>query len=138
VNHAATLAGLEERPCITRDLRIHGYHPSAPRFGALADYGADAFALEGLVEGRPELDETLDAEVPVKAAQVFWAVRHEMARTVDDVLSRRVRVLPINVRAAMRMAPAVARVMAAELGRDERWQTSQVAAFTSIAERYLP
>jgi glycerol-3-phosphate dehydrogenase len=138
VNHAATLAGLEERPSVTRDLRIHGYHPSAPRFGALADYGADAFALEGLVEGRPELDAVLDQEAPVKVAQVFWAVRHELARSVDDVLARRTRVLSINARAAIRMAPAVARVMAAELGRDERWQADQVAEFTAIAERYLP
>jgi glycerol-3-phosphate dehydrogenase len=74
----------------------------------------------------------------VRAAQVFWAVRHEMARSVDDVLSRRVRVLSIDARAAIRMAPAVARVMAGELGRDERWQAGQVAEFTSIAERYLP
>jgi glycerol-3-phosphate dehydrogenase len=138
VNHAATLAGLDERPCVTRDLRIHGYHPSAPRFGAFADYGADAFALEGLVDGRPELDVELDGEAPVKAAQVFWAVRHEMARTVDDVLARRTRVLSINAKAAVRMAPAVARVMAAELGRDETWQAGQVADFTAIAERYLP
>jgi glycerol-3-phosphate dehydrogenase len=138
VNHAATIAGLEDRPCVTRDLRIHGHHPSAPRFGAYADYGADAFALQGLVEGRPELDAVLDAQAPVRAAQVFWAVRHEMARTVDDVLARRTRVLSIDAHAAVRMAPAVARVMAAELGRDEDWQRAQVADFTAIAQNYLP
>jgi glycerol-3-phosphate dehydrogenase len=138
VNHAATLAGLDERPCVTRDLRIHGSHPSAPQFGAYADYGADAFALEGLVSGRPELDEVLDEAAPVRAAQVFWAVRHEMARSVDDVLSRRTRVLSIDARAAIRMAPRVAAVMARELGRDERWEREQVAEFNAIAERYLP
>lgn len=138
VDHAATLAGLDERPCITRDLRIHGYHPSAPQFGAYADYGEDAVALAGLVEGRPDLGVVLDAEAPVRAAQVFWAVRHEMARTVDDVLARRTRVLSLNAKAAIRMAPAVAGLMAAELGRDERWQRDQVAEFTAIAERYLP
>ncbi|RPJ69665.1 MAG: glycerol-3-phosphate dehydrogenase/oxidase [Acidobacteria bacterium] len=138
VNHAATLAGLEERPCVTRDLRIHGYHPSAPQFGAYADYGAEAFALQGLVEGRPELDAVLDAGAQVRAAQVFWALRHEMARTVDDVLARRTRVLSIDARAAMRLAPAVAALMAAEMGRDESWQREQVDDFIAIAERYLP
>ena len=138
VNHAATLAGLEERPCLTRDLRIHGYHPSAPQFGAYADYGADAFALQGLTEGRPELDAVLDAEAPIRAAQVFWALRHEWARTVDDVLARRTRLLSINARAAIRLAPAVAALMAAEMGRDESWQRAQVQEFTAIAERYLP
>jgi glycerol-3-phosphate dehydrogenase len=138
VNHAATLAGLEERPCVTRELRIHGYHPSAAQFGALANYGEDALALMGLVEGRPDLDAVLDPALPVRAAQVFWAVHHEMARTLDDVLARRTRALSLNVKAALRMAPAAARLMAAELGRDEAWQRQQLAEFAAIAEGYLP
>jgi glycerol-3-phosphate dehydrogenase len=138
VNHAATLAGLEERPCATRELRIHGYHSSAAQFGAFADYGEDALALLGLVAGRPDLDAVLDPALPVRAAQVFWAVHHEMARTLDDVLARRTRALSLNVKAALRMAPAAARLMAAALGRDEAWQRQQVAAFTVIAQAYLP
>ena len=138
VNHAATLAGLDDQPCVTRDLRIHGYHRSASQFGPLADYGEDALVIAGLIEGRPELGAVLDTALPICAAQVYWAVRHEMARTVDDVLARRTRALSLNARAAMRMAPAVARLMAAELGRDDAWQQLQVAEFNSIAERYLP
>jgi glycerol-3-phosphate dehydrogenase len=138
VNHAATLAGLEERPCVTRELRIHGYHESSAGFGVFADYGADALALRGLVEGRPDLDAVLDPALPTRAAQVFWAVRHEMARTLDDVLARRTRALALDARAALRMAPAVARLMAAELGRDEAWQRQQLADFAAIAEGYLP
>jgi len=57
---------------------------------------------------------------------------------VDDVLARRTRVLSIDARAAIRLAPAVAALMAAEMGRDESWQRAQVAEFTAIAERYLP
>lgn len=138
VNHAATLAGLDERPSVTRDLRIHGYHPSPPQFGAYADYGEEALALAGLVEGRPELNAVLNETAPVRAAQVYWAVHHEMACTVDDVLARRTRVLSLNARSAIELAPAVARLMAAELGRDEAWQRDQVTEFTTIAERYLP
>ncbi len=137
VNHAATLAGLDERPCVTRDLRIHGYHSNAAQFGSLADYGQDALVIKGLIEDRPELDAVLDPALPIRAAQVYWAVRHEMARTVDDVLARRTRALSLNARAAIRMAPVVARLMAAQLGRDETWQAIQVAEFNAIAERYL-
>ena len=138
VNHAATLAGLEDRPSVTRDLRIHGYHQSAAQFGAFADYGEDALTLKRLIEGRPDLDVVLDPALPIRAAQIFWAVRHEMARTVDDALARRTRALSLNVKAALHMAPAVARLMAAELGRDEAWQKQQVAEFSAIAEGYLP
>jgi glycerol-3-phosphate dehydrogenase len=138
VNHAATLAGLDERACITRNLHIHGYHLSAPSFGAYADYGEDAIQLAGLVEGRPDLGDVLDPNVPIRAAQVFWAVRHEMALTVDDFLARRTRLLSLNARAAIAVAPKVAELMARELGKDAAWQRDQVAEFTTIAERYLP
>jgi glycerol-3-phosphate dehydrogenase len=138
VNHAATLAGLEDRPCATRELHIHGYHQAAAQFGALADYGEEALVIEGVIEARPELNAVLDPALPIRAAQVYWAVRHEMARTVDDVLARRTRALSLNAKAAIRMAPAVARLMASELGRDEAWQQQQVDDFNSIAERYLP
>ena len=138
VNHAATLAGLDDRPCVTRDLHIHGYHLSAPPFGAYADYGEDALALAGLVEGRPDLGVALDPDAPILAAQVFWAVRHEMARTVDDVLARRTRLLSLNAKAAIRLAPAVAHLMAEQMGKTTDWERAQVAEFTAIAERYLP
>ena len=61
-----------------------------------------------------------------------------MARTLDDVLARRTRALSLNVKAALRMAPAAARLMAAELGRDDAWQRQQLAEFAAIAEGYLP
>jgi glycerol-3-phosphate dehydrogenase len=138
VNYAATLAGLDEKPCVTRDLHIHGYHLSAPPFGAYADYGEDALSLTGLVEGRPDLGAVLDPEAPILAAQVFWAVRHEMALKVDDVLARRTRLLSLNAKAAIRVAPVVARLMAVQLGKDDDWEKAQVDEFTAIAERYLP
>ena len=45
------------------------------------------------------------------AAEVIWAVRHEMARTVEDVLARRLRALFLDARAAVDMAPKVAALM---------------------------
>ncbi len=138
VNHAAMLAGLEERPCVTRELRVHGYHASAAQFGALAAYGEDALALLGLIEACPDLAVVLDPALEVRAAQVVWAARHEMARTVDDVLARRTRALALDARAALQMAPAVARLMATELGRGEAWQRQQLTEFAAIAEGYLP
>jgi glycerol-3-phosphate dehydrogenase len=137
VDHAATLARLDERPCVTRTLHIHGYHPHPEQLGDLRYYGSDAAALGELIAGAPELGRPLDPALPVHAAQVVWAVRHEMARTVDDVLSRRTRALFLNARAALAMAPAVAQLMAAELGRAEAWQRDQVAQFTAMAQNYL-
>jgi glycerol-3-phosphate dehydrogenase len=59
-----------------------------------------------------------------------------MARSVEDVLARRCRALFLNAKAAVEMAPAVATLMAAELGRDDDWQRGEVAAFTRLADQY--
>jgi glycerol-3-phosphate dehydrogenase len=137
VDHAAMLAKLDERPCVTKTLRIHGYTEHAEEFGDLAYYGAVARALGGLTVAAPELARRLHPDLPIQAAQVVWAVRHEMARTVDDVLSRRTRALLLNARAAIAMAPEVAKLMAGELGQSEAWQKVQVAEFTTLAQGYL-
>jgi glycerol-3-phosphate dehydrogenase len=77
-------------------------------------------------------------ELPVRAGEVVWAVRQEMARTVDDVLARRTRSLLLNARAAIEAAPRVAALLAAELGKDAVWADAQVASFERIASNYLP
>ena len=136
VDHAATLAGLDERPCVTKTLRVHGYHEAADA-GDLAVYGSDATAVRAMMDADPAMAERLHPDVAVYAAQVVWAARHEMARTVDDVLARRTRALLLNARAAIAMAPAAARLLAAELGRDAAWEADQVTAFRAVAEHYL-
>ena len=126
VNQAALLAGLEERDCVTRKLRVHGYHHHAAKFGHLAVYGSDAIAIQDMIRNHPERGRQLHAALPYVEAEVVWAVRWEMARTVEDVLSRRTRALPLNARAAVAMAPRVAEILTQELGRDAAWQTAQV------------
>ena len=61
-----------------------------------------------------------------------------MALTVDDFLARRTRALVWDARAAKKMAPRVARLMARELGRDNAWRQRQVEAFQALADDYLP
>jgi len=136
VDQAATLALLEERECVTRHLRIHGYHQNAEKFGSLAVYGSDAVAIRELVRRHPELEKPLDARLPYIEAEVVWAVRQEAARTVEDVLSRRTRALILNAKAAEASAPRVAELMARELGRDAAWASAQIAEFWVLAAAY--
>ncbi len=137
VDQAATLADLPDKACVTRTLNIHGYHPNASNFGPLAFYGTDALAIRELISADPTLGQALDAELPYVAAEVVWAAREEMARTVEDVLARRTRALFLNARAAIRMAPRVAALLAQELGHDKTWQVDQVEKFGQTAAGYL-
>jgi glycerol-3-phosphate dehydrogenase len=137
VDHAATLAELPERPCVTRNLNVHGFHRQADNFGGLAVYGSDALLIQDLIRAEPALEARLHPALPYCAAEVVWAARVEMARTVEDVLARRTRALFLDARAAIAMAPETARLMARELGRDQAWQKNQVDGFTELAAGYL-
>lgn len=138
VNQAAVVAGLDEKPCVTRQLNIHGYHKNAEKFADLAVYGADAPAIRDLIRADQTSAKRLHPDLPIRAGQVVWAAQYEMAQTVEDFLARRTRALFLNARAAIQMAPAVAELLANELGHDQGWQTEQVKAFTEVAEGFLP
>jgi glycerol-3-phosphate dehydrogenase len=137
VDQAATLANLPDKECVTRTLNIHGYHLNPENLGSLAFYGTDAQGIRELTARDATLGEPLDAELPYIAAEVIWAAREEMARSVEDILARRTRALFLNARAAIRMAPRVAEILARELGRDPKWQKSQLESFDQVAGGYL-
>ncbi|MGZ3874263.1 MAG: glycerol-3-phosphate dehydrogenase/oxidase, partial [Mucilaginibacter sp.] len=137
VDKAIEAAQLQPRVNITKDLSIHGNKKDVDRNDHLYVYGSDREALLDLLKEEPMWGEKLHQRMEYIKAEVIWAVRHEMARTVEDVLARRVRALFLDVRAAIDMAPEVARLMARELKRDKKWENAQVADFNHIAEGYL-
>jgi glycerol-3-phosphate dehydrogenase len=136
VDHAITIAKLDARPCITSNLKIHGYQikPAGP--DDLADYGSDAVAIESLSETHADLARRLHDALPIYAAQVVWAAKEEMARTVADVLARRTRALFLNSAAAIAMAPEVASLLAPALGQGKEWERRQIQEFNAIAQNY--
>ncbi len=101
VDKVSALAKLSPRACPTRELRIHGYDAEASRFGSLSIYGSDAVNVQKLMENDPLLAKSLHPALPYVGAEVVWAVRAEMARTVADVLARRTRALFLNAHAAL-------------------------------------
>ena len=136
VDHAITLGHLQDLDCVTKSLHIHGYAPARSETeDTLAVYGADAEAIRALATD-PVLAEPLHPALPYLGAEVVWAAREEMARTVEDVLARRTRALFLNAGAAMEMAEPVASLLAGELGHDEEWIAGQVAGFNALAAQY--
>ena len=137
VNQALQVAGLDKRPCITEDMRIHGWLKNFDRKDPLHVYGTDEVYIKKLVSMDPDLGEKLHPALPYIKAEVVWAARQEMARTVEDVLARRTRALLLDARVSMNMAAETARLLAQELGRDQAWQDEQVATYTALAKEYL-
>jgi glycerol-3-phosphate dehydrogenase len=137
VDAASAVAGIDDVPCATHAHRIHGHHEESARFGVLAPYGSDAERIKEIIAESPRLAERLDPDLDAVAAEVVWATRHEMARTVEDVLARRTRGLFVDAAAARRAAPRVAEIMARVLGRDEAWRRGEIARFDAASSRYL-
>lgn len=137
VDQAATLAQLPERPCVTRNLKIHGFHTSVGQFGDLAVYGSDATQLQKLILHDVRLGDRLHPALPYVKAEVIWAVRHEMARTLEDILARRTRALFLNARAALQMAQPAAELMAPELRWNQNETARQLEEFQAVAAKYV-
>lgn len=137
VTRAAATAGLPTRRSITESLPIHGYHLNPHLFGNLASYGSDALGIIDLQRSLPDGREHLTDDSTITKAEVLWAVRHEMARTVEDVLARRTRALFLNATDAAQLSAPVAQVMAEELDHDGRWQRSQIEQIRSLSDRLL-
>jgi glycerol-3-phosphate dehydrogenase len=136
VDHAITLGRLREEPCPTKDLHIHGYMENAETLDDLEVYGTDAAAIQALAASDTTLARQLHPNLPMIGAEIVWAAREEMARTVEDALARRTRALFLNSRAAMEMAPRAAELLAQELGRNEAWTQEQAVVFCKLAEQY--
>ena len=137
IDRAIHTAGLSNRVCKTKTLRLHGYMESVEWTDSFFVYGSDAIAVKALTKENPAWKEILDPRLPYIAAEVVWATRHEMARRIEDVLSRRTRALFLDSRAAIAMAPTVAHLMAKELIKDAAWEKEQVLSFNSIAKNYV-
>ncbi|MCB1087001.1 MAG: FAD-dependent oxidoreductase, partial [Verrucomicrobiae bacterium] len=98
VDRAAAVGGLPTRPCLTADLTL-----------------LDRPAAEDLKMEDPSWSDKLAPEFPWRVIDVVAAVRLEMARTVDDVLSRRTRMTFLDEMAAAKCAPKVEAILRQEL-----------------------
>ncbi len=118
--------------------RAANFSPRESRTAQLPLRDTATAEIEKLLRNTPELATPIHPRLGVRRAEVVCAARHEMARTVEDVLSRRTRALILDARASMEAAPAVATLLAAELGRDKSWARAQVGTYCNLARGYLP
>ncbi|MGN6641347.1 MAG: glycerol-3-phosphate dehydrogenase/oxidase [Mucilaginibacter sp.] len=137
VDAAIPIGCLIPQPCKTEDLRIHGSATVADQHDHLYVYGSDRYKVLTLSKENKQWVQKLHPRYDYLKVEVIWAVRNEMARTVEDILARRIRLLFLDAKAAIEAAPITASLIADELGKDALWQNEQVTLFTELAENYL-
>jgi glycerol-3-phosphate dehydrogenase len=117
----------------TKIFRIQGYEVN----GAGSVYGSDSKLINALIINNPDYGERIHPDYEYLFAHVIWAVREEMARTLEDVLARRLRMLFLDAKASIEIAPKVARCMAMELHYDKNWEVVQIEKFGQLAAKYM-
>lgn len=135
VNYFSQITGQSILPSQSLNQKIHGFTSKTPT-GHWAVYGSDAEKIQQLATDRPELEEKIHPSFPNILAEVVWSCRYEMAAKVEDVLSRRIRMLILDAQAALESAEKVATLMATELEKDQAWIQAELTDFKKIAEKY--
>ena len=134
VNTARSVAGLQERECITHNLTIHGYDYSSNWENPIHFYGTDIEKIENLCsEGNSSISEKFF----ISKNQIIWSIRNEMAMTLEDVMARRTRCLFLDARESLKIAPKVLEIMAKEMKKKVDWIKNESANFEKVAKNYI-
>lgn len=130
----------QRRRCMTKNaylLGAAGYDGEAVvASGGLAAhlgerYGNEAQFVTDILGNNPELAAPIVDGLPYLEAEVVYSARHEMARSVDDILSRRTRARLMARDASAAAAGRVGQLLQAELGLSDAEVDAQVSAYTT-------
>jgi glycerol-3-phosphate dehydrogenase len=137
VNNASFVGKLPVIKCTTRNLMLHGYSEQIKYGDPLSSFGSDGEKILQMMVVKPELAEKIHPLFDYTKAEVIWAVQQEMTMYIEDYLARRSRMLFLNAKAAIESAPIVAKLMAAEMGKDDVWEKDQIQEFAELAKGYI-
>lgn len=128
---------LKAPECVTETYKIHGCKENPDYNDPLYVYGTDAEEIRSFIASSPTLGERLHPQYTYSVGEIIWIVRNEMALTLEDVLARRLRILFLDAKAALEMAPRTARIIAAERQKDQQWIDMQIQSFSELTSNYI-
>ena len=124
VDNAVFITKQEKKGCVTRNLSI-------------GNFSERQHLIMQMISTDVSLGEKIHPSYDYTKAEILYAVKYEMAVTIEDILARRTRLLFLDAAAAVEVAPLVAESMAKALSKDAQWITEQVTQFKRLAKQYL-
>ena len=124
VDNAAFIGKLNKEKCITANTQIGDELEKKNR-------------VQEILKNDALLAEKIHAKYSFTKAQIVYAVKYEMAICIEDILARRIRLLFLDARLAIELAPMVASIMATYLQKDKSWEAAEIASFTQLAAQYI-
>ena len=138
VNQIIESFHFQKVPCKTEQISIHGNVSEKLILpDHLSFYGSDLESYLEFEKSNPEYAEKIHPNYAFTKGQIIWSIQHEMACTVEDFLSRRIRLLLLDAQAASETATIVASIMKKELNKTEEWEQDQVNQFNKLSKRYM-
>ncbi|SDB28127.1 glycerol-3-phosphate dehydrogenase [Flavobacteriaceae bacterium MAR_2010_188] len=137
IDKAIELEMLVDSKCKTKKLPIHGCTDESSTFESLNRYGSDSKEMEKMISENPELGEKIHPNHIFLNVEIYWAIKFEMARTVEDILARRIRLLFLDAKAAVEVSTEIARIMAKELGWNHEKEQKEINGFEQLAAQYM-
>lgn len=137
IDKAASIARLPKRECLTQSLKLHGWKQNCDPLKPMSTYGTDARFIRMIAKENKTWGKKLHPDLPYIGAEVIWSIRNEMARTVEDILARRTRLLFLDARKSVELAPLIAKMLARELDKSQKWEEAQITQFRKVAKHYI-
>ncbi len=137
IDKAAMIASLPQVKSHTEYLNIHGHKTNIKPNDFLGVYGTDADLILDLVAKRPELKDKIHPEYQIIKGQVVWAIHHEDAKTIEDFLARRTRLLFLDAKASLAAADVVAEIFKQELKFSEQWKQEEILRYKKLVSQYV-
>ncbi|PID51368.1 MAG: FAD-dependent oxidoreductase [Pasteurellales bacterium] len=138
VNRAIKEGLLPDVYCRTVDLKLHGYQAGVQiDDDFLTLYGTDAEQIRQLAKDNEVLAKPIHQDFPYIYAQIQWAVEHEAAVTLEDILARRLRLMLLDARVAKEVAPSVAEFMGTLLNWNKEKVEQEVSEFSNLVSQYI-
>jgi glycerol-3-phosphate dehydrogenase len=123
VNNALFVSKQKKLECITPSLKI-------------GDPEKRLTLIDAIIVEDSSYSKQLHESFSYTIAEVIFAIRHELAETVEDILARRTRILFLNASVAKELSSFVASLLANELGKNKEWERKQVQTFQELTIQY--
>jgi glycerol-3-phosphate dehydrogenase len=124
VNNAIFIGKLMHTKCVTKDLSI--FKPTLK-----------SSILHQIVSEDPEMKQLIHEKFDFIKAEIIYAIRHQMAMSLEDILARRIRILYLDAKVAIQVAPEVASIMSKEMNKNAEWTLKEINNFTVLASQYI-
>ena len=133
VNTVQTVGGFPEKKCNTEEIPIYGYDQNTNWQNPLHFYGTEAKKIESLSK---DGNKSLSEKIHITKNQILWALREEMAFTLEDILARRMRCLFLDSFESEILAEEVVNIMADEMKKNSTWINQELKNFKSLVKNY--